>query len=67
MVLCPRKRIEFLILQEQFSGEVDGKNPSQREWILPVGSRRVTGCAKYAQGPALSTRFDGAKRVQTPC
>lgn len=29
------------------------------------GLRKVTGCAKNAQGSALSTRFDGAKRVQT--
>lgn len=25
------------------------------------------GVPKYAQGPALSTRFNGAERVQTPC
>lgn len=65
MVLCPRKP-EFLIAQEQSVVRLLRENFLPREngssmWDL----RKVTGCAKNAQGSALSTIFDGAKRVQT--
>lgn len=45
------------LLRENFLPRENGSSM----WDL----RRVTGCAKNAQGSALSTRFDGAKRVQT--
>lgn len=45
------------LLRENFLPRENGSSM----WDL----RKVTGCAKNAQGSALSTRFDGAKRVQT--
>lgn len=64
MVLCPRKYVEFLILQEQFSGEVNGKTsfPEKMDPLWGLGEQ--LGVPNYTQEPALSTRFDGATRVQ---
>lgn len=65
MVLCPGKP-EFLIAQKQSVVRLLRVNFLPRENGSSMwGLRKVTGCAKNAQGSALSTRFDGAKRVQT--
>lgn len=65
MVLCPRKP-EFLIAQKQSVVRILKENFLPRENGSSMWDRRkVTGCAKNAQGSALSTIFDGAKRVQT--
>lgn len=71
VVLCPRKCVEFLILQEQIVVGLMGRKISFPQKMGPRrgggGLGEQLGVPKYAQRPALSTWFDGAKRVQPPC
>lgn len=46
-------------------GSLVGRLPSQGSGSSVQDLGEQLGVPKYAQGPALSTMFDGAKRVET--